>query len=383
MNRQVLFFGSLVVLMITLVMWWFFNTFEYHSELKDVGYSAKAEQNPYLAAEQFLDRFDIKVEGIPSILALKKLPETSEVLFIPTGRYDMSAEKLKQIMSWVRKGGHLIVRARRITSGVKNNQDEMFKLLGLQNYRKKQKGFVQHYNADIVDVKVGSKIENKKVEFNADTWMKNVGKREPSWQVDGENGSKVIEYRLGDGYVSVLSDLRFMQNAYIGKHDHAAFLYTLVHINNKTRGMMIIRNDDMPSLIGLIADHAPATLLLFGMLLLAWLWYVTRRFGPIQQPAGTARRSLREHIIAAGHFQWRNRNRNQLFLSARTALLEHIAQTRPPWVTLREQELSTKLSKLAGVPADRVLAMLQANGVDKESDFAQSIEIISSIRKNL
>jgi len=383
MNRQALFFGSLVVLMIALVTWWFFDTFEYYREIKDVGFSSRAEQNPYLAAERFLDKYNIKVKSLPSILALKKLPNTSEVLFIPTGRYDMSTDRLQQIMSWVNKGGHLIVRARRITAGEKNSEDELFSKLGVEGYRKKQKGFTQHYNADVVDVKINSSIENKKVEFNADTWMKNVGKLEPSWQVDGENGSKLLEYKLGDGYISLLSDLRFMDNTHIGKHDHAAFLYTLVHIDDNTRGMLIIRNDDMPSLIGLIAQHAPATLLALGILLLAWLWYVTRRFGPIQRPEGKARRSLREHIIAVGHFQWRNRNRNELFASARTALLEQIAQSRPPWAGLSEQVLSARLSKLAGLPADRILAMLQAGRVERENDFAQSIEIISLIRKNL
>ena len=96
-----------------------------------------------------------------------------------------------------------------------------------------------------------------------------------------------------------------------------------------------------------------------------------------------ARRSLREHITSSGFYQWRNHNRTVLFLSARSALQEQIAQTRPLWAKLDEMRLAGKLGKIAAIPSDQVLSVLQAQQADKEVEFTQFIEILSVIRKKL
>lgn len=382
MNRQRLIYVGLAVFLVSVVVWWFFDTFEYKVQVKDMGFSAAARRDPFLAAQHFLKKFGMQVKSTPSMLEMKKLPQTRDVLFIPTGRYDLSLQKNQELLGWVRRGGHLIVRARR-TAGNTVGDDDLFNVLGVQVYHKTHKNPFQKDKATVIKVHVNAKIGDKQVTFDSDYWMKSMGKRQPSWRVDGQRGSHVLEYHLGDGYVSLLSDLGFMENAHIAEHDNAAFLYTLVHMRNDNHRIWIVQNDNMPSLMSIIRHKSPATLVTLAILLLFWLWYTTRRFGPLQKPASSHRRSLREHIAASGLYQWRNHNRTSLFMDVKAALLEQIAQTRPLWRQLSDKELADKLARTAGIPADRVFSVLQATGVDKENEFTQYIEVLSLIRKKL
>ena len=383
MNRQALVFGLIAVLLAAAAAWWFFETFEHRVEEKEVGFRGEAGRNDFLAAERFLEKFGMQIESLPTILDLKKMPDSNDVLFIPTGRYDLAPEKITELLAWVKQGGHLIVRARHPSRNAIKMDDELFSSLGAETHAKKNAGLFNTEDREVIEVQVNDKIESKQVEFDTELWMEDVGENDLSWQVDGENGSHLLEYHIGEGYVTLLSDILFLDNEFIADNDHASFLYTVVHIDNSKRRLWIIRNDDMPSLLSMLQDKAPATLILLGILIFFWLWYTTRRFGPIQHAPKAARRSLREHITSSGFYQWRNHNRTELFLSARTALQEQIVQTRPLWAKLDEMKLAGKLGKIAAIPSDQVLSVLQAQQADKEVEFTQFIEILSVIRKRL
>jgi len=382
MNRQHLVIALVVLIIAAGTAWWFHDTFEYRTEEKDIGFHGKARRNTYFAAERFLEKFGMEIKSLPTILDLKKMPASNDVLFIPTDRYDLAPKKVDEILEWVKQGGHLIVRARH---GQKNTKlhDELFDRLGVETQVNDEYALIAVRNDELVDVYVNKNIENKKVSFDGDVWLLDASDAEISWQVDGEEGSHLLEYSLGEGYVTLLSDFDFIENEHIAENDHASFLYTVVHIDNTNRKLWIIRHDDMPSIFSLVRDKAPETITLGVIFILLWLWYTTRRFGPVLSAERPVRRSLREHITSSGYYQWRNHHRTELFLSARSALYEQIAQTRPLWAKLDEMKLAGKLGKIAGIPSDRVLLVLKAVKADRETDFSQYIEILSVIRKKL
>jgi hypothetical protein len=383
MKRQTLLIAVVVLLLLAILVWLFFTVFERRVEEHETGFQGEARQNEYLAAERFLQKYGMQIKSLSTILDLKAMPPSDDVLFIPTARYDLSPEKIQEILSWVKHGGHLITRSRRPFSGKIVKDDTLFDLLGVETHAKKEIDLLDTTKPSVIDVHVNSKIEDKKVEFDMNVWMKDLEKHDISWRVKGENGSQLLEYQIGEGFVTLLSDIGFLKNSRIAKHDHAAFLYTLVHVDNRNRNIWIVRNDDMPSLLSVLRQKAAASLIALAIFLVFWLWYVTRRFGPLQQTEEGLRRSLREHITSTGFFQWRCHNRSTLFLNAKLALQEQIAQSRPLWTKLGEAELAAKLAKIAGVPTEKILAVLQAGKADKENEFTQYIEILSQIRKKL
>ena len=384
MSRQVtIVVIALSALLVSAATWWFFDTYEYRIEEEKVGFKGEARRNTYLAAERFLQKFNMEIASLSTILDLKTMPGDKDVLFIPTGRYDLAPARIEELLTWVRQGGHLIVRARQPNPEKTTSEDDLFNQLGVETFGESGKKLFATFTEDIVDVRVNDKIENKKVEFDKNIWMKATGEKERSWVINGENGSHLLEYQIGDGFITLLSDIRFMENEYIDKYDHASFLYAMVHIDNHKRKLWIIRNDNMPSLLSIIKQKAPLALYLFCTLVLCWLWYSTRRFGPLLQDLKPARRSLREHITSSGFYQWRNNNRSELFLSVKQALIEQIVQVRPLWAKLDEKTLAEKLARISGLDSQSVLSVLQAQIIEKEAEFTQGIEIMSLIRKKL
>ncbi|MGH8500064.1 MAG: DUF4350 domain-containing protein, partial [Methylococcales bacterium] len=302
MNRQSILFIGFALLSGVLAVEWFFDHFEHRVEQVEVGFLGEARRNPYLAAQRFLAKYGTQIESLTTLLDLKRMPDSNDVLFLPTTRYDLTPQKITELIDWVNQGGHLVLRARESFNAKTAIENELFDTLGVEVHRNLRPQLSGKENRALVDVYVNDQVENKQVHFYPDLWMTDKGLNELSWQVNGKNGSHLLEYAIGDGYVSLLSDIGFLENSSIGQYDHASFLYTIVHIEERKRKLWIVRDDDMPSLFSIVKQRAPAALLWFGVFIAFWLWYAMPRFGPILQSTNAVRRSLAEHITASGWF---------------------------------------------------------------------------------
>lgn len=445
MNRTVLIVVAIVAVFVGSLSWWFFENYEQYDKEVNTNFSGEAAKNPYYAAELFLKKYNMEVKSLPSILELKQMPDTNDVLFIPTKRFDIGADRVAELLEWVRKGGHLIIMARYNRKGDIETKDDLFHELGVTTdhtfdvlpifgmlmegieeqaekdateqeaaeqeeqtatddaiteesakssnnekrdketkpeKKKSTKGKTKWLRT-VLDIHVNEDTENKKVQFWPSKWMVNQDLYEPSWAVKGKNGSHLLEFHIDEGWVTLLSEIDFMTNRHIDKYDHAAFLHTLVHIDNSQRKLWIIRNDDSPSLLAILFDKHLPVAITFIAFVLVWLWYASRRFGPMAPDPTAVRRSMNEHIVSTGHFQWRNRNRTELLHSVQKALHEQIKQTHPLWVRLSDKELAAKLAKLAVLSEARVYRALTAKVVEKELEFSDIIEVFSVIRKKL
>ena len=445
-NRNTLLAVAVVLVLVAGLLVWFFTNYEQYTTEKNLGFSGQAASNNFYAAELFLAKYDMAVKSYDSILTMKELPSTNDVLFIPTQRFDLGDDRVTELLEWVKKGGHLIVLARYSRNEDEESKDVLFERLGVKAQRKYEKNtFLDLFKGDVDDstdaledtdddqvsndlsshddennesktnktvtvegedaepepedqrserekyesrfdptiVKVNDEIEDKKVYFDQEKWMQNESSFETSWTVDGENGAQLLEFNIDDGWVTLLSDIRFLTNDDIDKFDHAAFLHTIVHIDDSKRKLWLIRNDDSPSLISLLFTNAQSAMMMFLIFIFVWLWYASRRFGPVAPDAKAIRRSMSEHITSTGHYQWRNHNRTELLASVQKALLEKIAHTRPLWVSLSEKELAKKLAKIAGLDHERIFKAITAKRVAKELEFSAIIEVLSIIRKKL
>jgi hypothetical protein len=146
------------------------------------------------------------------------------------------------------------------------------------------------------------------------------------WWVEDEPGDRLLQYRIGDGLITVLSDNSFLGNDEIGKRDHALFLALLV---GNDRRAWLLYSSDMPSLAVLLWHKAPYLVVSFLLLCGLWLWRLTRRSGPLLVPQSTARRNLLEHLDAAAGYAWRV-DRAQAMLRASREGLETAWRRRFP-----------------------------------------------------
>ena len=411
MNRITLIITAVVVLFVGSLIGWFLTNYERYEKEVDIGYSGEAATNPFYAAELFLEKYNMEIESLPSILELNEMPGTDDVLFIPTKRYDISPDRVAELMDWVRKGGHLIVLARYDSKDDSDRSDELFDALGVSSdYEFDVAPFAEMFFDNSADddsdldvdeesdnddaeetstrnlpltIQINDKIEDKKVRFIQSKWMTTEERYETSWEVTGKNGAQLLEFHIDEGWVTLLSGIEFMTNSNLNKHDHAAFLHTLVHISNSERKLWIIRNDDNASLLSILYNEQYPVFISFVMFVLFWLWYASRRFGPVAPDLLAVRRSMSEHIVSTGHYQWRSRNRKELLHSVQKALNEQIMQSHPLWVRLSDKERAAKLAKLAGLNEEKVYLAITTKSAERELEFTGIIEVLSKIRKKL
>ena len=86
-----------------------------------------------------------------------------------------------------------------------------------------------------------------------------------------------------------------------------------------------------------------------------WLiWSRMPSFGPPLAPESRARRSIMEHVNAAGHFAWRNHSERDLVASSVEAVM-HEAERRHPGISrLSPEDQSRRIAKLTELPASAV-----------------------------
>lgn len=419
-NTFTLTIVTISLLLIGGLLWWFLNNFEQYQHEDYVGYSGKAARDPFYAAEIFLKKYGTEVTSVNTIQELNKMPDTQDILLIPTKRYDIGKQRLDDIMQWVKSGGHLIALARYGSKKEKGPRDLLFEQLGvtsqrdyendeffatfLQNLKQSQeenqekpagsekpvnkKKSAQPLEApdshrEPLIVKGNDDVEDKKVLFAQSRWMDFENRDELLWIVKGKQGAQLLEYRIGRGRVTLLSDIYFMLNKSIGKFDHASFLYYLVHVDDKPHKIWLIKYGDSPSLFALIFEKSSLVIYTLLAFVLIWLWYASRRFGPIVSGTSTIRRSMREHIESTGHYQWRHHNRGELLASVHKALHDELVHSRPLWAKLPPEELAEKLAKLAKLDKQRVYKAITTRTVERELDFTALLETLSILRKTL
>ena len=118
-NFQKLFFAAVSILFLIGGTLWFYNNYELKDIEEYTGFRGEARSNHLFAARVFLKRMGIPAEKKDGLF---KLPSTDSVILIDTERATLPQKTLDELMQWVKKGGHLIIRAR--TSNIYSIDDE-------------------------------------------------------------------------------------------------------------------------------------------------------------------------------------------------------------------------------------------------------------------
>lgn len=119
---------------------WFNKHFEFYDEVVDLGWSAKAHNNEFLAAEQYLHKLEFYVDSSDKLLDFETLPADATVLLASSDMI-LSERQLSKLLDWLQSGGHLIVGASYAVdaseddSATENSEDLLLQRLGLKMVR--------------------------------------------------------------------------------------------------------------------------------------------------------------------------------------------------------------------------------------------------------
>ena len=353
MSRTQVIVVAVIGALIAGLVWWWHETFVRVPTKVWVGASGEARLKPFLAAERFAVRMGLAAKELRSLPDIDALAPGG-VLLLPSHRQALDPHRVERIGTWVQNGGHLIAEAE--AYGV---PDPVFDMLAVRRIDAKWVG-------DPLPVPLAEGGVLKVVLRGA------IGLEPPTgrllFRAASGDSIRLASFSRGRGIVTVASSLDFARNPQIGQNDHAALLWRLMQATPATH-LAVYRNPVRLSLWGFLKEHAAAVLIASAALLVAWLWRIAPRFGPVAPDAPPARRRLLDHLRASGRYYWALDLRERLLVAARDAALRRVLRAQPEFAAARPQERAAHLATLAGVSVAEAQRLLDAGGAMRGAAF--------------
>jgi hypothetical protein len=342
---------------------WFERNFDKRTRRVEVGYSAAARHDAYLAAERFLQRIGIDAQGVAGRNRLRELPPPGDMLIV-NGLGPLNAARRDALDGWLQAGGRLLVEATEVIDpGAEPRTNDFLAASGalLRVAKDATPG------AEVIaEVSLADQGPPLQVGFLAGFYLED--RDGEASVVAAANGlPRLIQYRVGDGLLTVISDDVFLTNADIGRNDHALLLAALSAGAGK---VWLIYDQTAPGLTRLIWRSAPQAVVAALVLSLAWLWHLGGRLGPLLPEPARERRDLLSHLEAAAEFMWRHGRGDRLMASARQRLEQAWVRRHPLLRDMRTEERARWLAEHSGLSSDEVFAALYQREVI-EADFVR------------
>ena len=351
MTRRRLGWGLAVVVLAALA-WWVIDRTYWADVSVWTPLKGEARTNPFYAAERFVETL-----GAHGSLDRMFTPPSSDAIVVLTAfNWGLSDTRRVAIERWVESGGRLVVdtslvgasRAFERWTGVVRAHRELpatDESEALQTFETFES--CRSFTA----VREGASGAQTFVLCGSDAYSSLTSRGPVVWRLEGSTGVQAIRVRVGRGRVTVINAVPFQ---YMGlmTGDHGRLFVEAAELR---RGDIVhfLTESDHPSLLGLVWQHgAPAAgLALTAVALLLWRGGV--RFGPLEAPPSTARRSLAEQVRGSGRFALRHGGGDALHAACVRALHEAARRRVTGYDRLSATERLATVARLTGL--DRVL----------------------------
>ena len=346
-----------------------------------IGYQGPARQDPFLAAERFLQK---ERQGARVVGQLKNLKShtgpivASSQSFINYGDADA-------VLEWAGEGGHLILllegaerwrndwNAGGVFEFLKPHKPEaeetkLLAALGISGHGTGGDSFSAH------EEKRTARVGKNTLTAEVAGKFKVTGDAAHADIRFGDKGEPALaSFRIGRGRVTVLANARPFRNRWIGEHDHAALLAALTDLGQ--RGEAWFLNGVRISFWKMLWERGWMALVALAVLFAAWLWKNLPRLGPLRTPPGGVVRDFTAHLALTGAFLWQQREPDTLLQPLRDAVTA--AATRLGWHA-KDRDFTAKLAARSGLAEARVITALRAEGVRERNTF---LRITQDLRK--
>jgi len=388
--------------------------YEYKEKIIHTGYKGEARKNPFYASRLFLKRMGIPTETKNSIQVLSSLPDTDTLILITTKRTTLSPQRTNKLIDWVKSGGHLIAVATsdwKYSGSEKITNEEDSEADSKEDEDKTEKKASPDPLQRFMGVNLGPRpifedddeedddktIPSIKLRGN-DKPLKLDDARYRPILVDNKHQDQteeielslnnyIVRQKIGDGLVTLITDMDFITNERIESADHAEILWQLVHgldkSLNQPSNIWLIHNDKMPPLWDILWRNFWTLIISLSLLLFFWLYKSSQRFGPLIPKQEENRRSLNEHITSSGNFYWKNKQKQLLIDSSRKALMQRLSRIHPGWTQQTKEQQIKLLANQLSMQEELINKLLYAKNIEQADEFTQLIQQLEKIRKNI
>ncbi|MDH5786375.1 MAG: DUF4350 domain-containing protein [Chromatiales bacterium] len=394
-NRiTLLVLGGLITFAVVMYAMWFANNFEKRYREVRVDVSPEARRNQFLAAERFISESGTGASSHRNRDIFSLNPGDNDTIFL--GNYGLLflERNHDELWQWLERGGHLI-----FTAYDREDEDEPLELLddlGVElvwldedeeeihcedslepclNEEDEEDDESWSYIPRHVTVAFQSNTPGDyHARFKADRHL-----NDPRELADVVVGSgwmaNLLQYPVGEGRVTILSDNDLFENGLIGEKDHA---YLLSRLTSGSDHVWFFYSAEMPSLTELMWRHAPYLMMLLPLLLLLIGWRMLCNSGPNRYPRYDERRNLLEHLDASAQFSWRIDRAQRMLLENRYSVEQAWRRRHPQLNTLEQRERCEWIGEKSGIHPNAIERTLYGS-VESEQDFIRATSILQQL----
>ena len=413
--------------------WVIYSGIEFYDDTEQTSWSLQALRNPYLAAQQFMQQSGIDSVEADSLIGLKTLDGVSTVLITDANQV-VNPRQLEQVLSWLENGGNLIVTANSIddsddlllkefhvevTPGSLNDitededrldehdedsenkdskEDEPSISESLREYNqqidegKSPEDIEQLFNQkdSLTTIEFGDDIGNLEIAFTSNRVLthpyadgEEVDESSPkpfSWTAS-EYGIHLMQFDVGSGLLTIISDPTIWTSNRIDENDHAYLLWVL---SSQDGGFAILHPTLRDSIWILISRNAPELLIALALTIAFWLWNLGHRFGRIVPRDTGSGRALSEHFSATAGYLWHRKAGDQLIEPVRQQIFRR-ASIRLPEFASANQDPARQIQLIGrhcGLEVATVDIALNSKDFN-EASFMRTVKLLKYIEQSL
>ena len=397
---------------LTLLGWGLYASIEFYEETERSGWSLEALRNPYLAAQRFMTASDIEVTDVDSLVKLEQLDGLG-TLFFSDANQVRNPRQLSQVMDWLQAGGNVIYSA----NEVDHDDDLLLSKFSVEvELRKREEGDdaakplsekLRDYNREvekgrsrediareldrpetaITRIHFGDEIGEIEVAFDTSRVLQHVGISADSAEVDhqpfswssSEYGVHMMQFEVGDGLLTVLSDPGIWTSYEIDKYDHAYLLWLL---SSGDGNFAILRSVLRESVWVLLKRHASELLIATGLFIAFLLWRLGSRFGRLLPRELSRRRALGEHFSSVSLYLWHRRRGAYLLAPLRQSVLRRASLSLGEFTRAEPARQLELIAQRCGVDVESVARALNHDDFN-EASFVDTVRLLKHIEHSL
>lgn len=396
MSRRAGFILAMALLLILgLLASYMLGKLEPYEDVIEHGPAPEVASSPYLAAEHFLRKQGIAARRAEGLDVLDGLPSEGQTLMLLADRGNMTPRQVERVLQWTAGGGHLLFIAERLWDEEEGKSgDLLLDLLGVQQYMSDELDDEEASEAEAENEQNEEHeaypqltklyLENEQapayIAFDTDFHLYDAQNRAHAW-ANSDSATHLLQLYHGDGLITVLSDPWIWQNRNINEYDHAWLLWYL----SQDSAVTLLYHADSDGLARLLLRHFPLALLVLALLIIATLWHVGMRHGPLQAPASRARRQLEEHLRGSADFLLRRSGQHSLLKGLQQDINRRARRRHPGFEKLAVAEQWQVLGRLTRLPAKDISQAMRPLPPQRlsASDFTRQVAHLQTLRNAL
>ena len=393
MSRRTGFALAMALLLgLGLIASYLLGKLEPYEDVIEHGPAPEVASSPYLAAEHFLRKQGIAARRAEGLDVLDGLPSEGQTLMLLADRGNMTSRQVERVLQWTAGGGHLLFIAERLWDEEEGKSgDLLLDLLGIQQYMSDELDEEESSEAEIEQDENAAYpqltklyLENEQapayIAFDTDFHLYEAQNRAHAW-ANSDSATHLLQLYHGDGLITVLSDPWIWQNRTINEYDHAWLLWYL----SQDSAVTLLYHADSDGLARLLLRHFPLALLVLGLLIIATLWHVGMRHGPLQAPVSRARRQLEEHLRGSADFLLRHGGQHSLLRGLQQDINRRARRRHPGFEKLAVAEQWQVLGRLTRLPAKDISQAMRPLPPQRlsASDFTRQVAHLQTLRNAL